>query len=80
MENSFSGTARNERHFTASLLPHLLMSNNFAGARALFGRLGLGSGQGLDPSDIEIVADLNPIRDVVERANPFYSRQVDCIA
>lgn len=67
MKNSFSGTARSERHFTALLLPHLLMSSNFAGARALFGRLGLGSAQVLDPSDIEIVAELNPIRDVVGR-------------
>ena len=65
MANSFSGTARSERHFTALLLPHLLMSNNFAGARALFEKLGLGSVQVLDPSDIEIVAELNPIRDVV---------------
>ena len=65
MANSFSGTARSERHFTALLLPHLLMSNNFAGARALFGKLDLGSGQVLDTSDIEIVAELNPIRDLV---------------
>ena len=41
MKKSFSGTARSERHFTALLLPHLLMSNNFAGARALFERLEL---------------------------------------
>ena len=67
MANSFSGTARSERHFTALLLPHLLMSNNFAGARALFRRLDLDSGQAPDSSDIEIVAELNPIRDVVGR-------------
>ena len=67
MAISFSGTARSERHFTALLLPHLLMSNNFAGARALFRRLGLDSGQAPDSSDIEIVAELNPIRDVVGR-------------
>ena len=64
----FSGTARSERHFTALLLPHLLLSNNFAGARALFKKLGLGSGQEFDLGDIEIVAELNPIRDVVGRA------------
>lgn len=67
MANSFSGTARSERHFTALLLPHLLMSNNFAGAHALFAKLGLGSEQILDHSDIEIVAELNPIRDMVGR-------------
>lgn len=67
METSFSGTARSERHFIALLLPHLLMSNNFAGARALFEKLGLGSEQALNSSDIEIVAELNPIRDVMER-------------
>lgn len=44
------------------------MSNNFAGARALFESLGLDSGQAPDSSDIEIVAELNPIRDVVDRA------------
>ena len=67
METSFSGTARSERHFTAMLLPHLLMSSNFEGARALFEKLGLGTGQVLDSSDIEVVAELNPIRDVVGR-------------
>ena len=65
MAISFSRTARSERYFTALLLPHLLMSNDYAGARALFEQLGLGSGQVSDFSDIEIVAELNPIRDVL---------------
>ena len=79
MANSFSGTARSERHFTALLLPHLLMSDDFAGARALFGKLRLGSGQEFDTSDVEIVAELNPIRDVVVRVTdantPFREKQ-----
>lgn len=82
MENVFSRTARRERHFTALLLPHLLMSNNFAGARALFASLGLDSGQAPDSSDIEIVAELNPIGHVVGRvtdgntADPKKHKQV----
>ena len=82
MDSNFSGTARSERHFSALLLPHLLMSNNFAGARALFEHLGLGSGDVLDPSDVEIVAELNPIRDVAGRVtdadatHPGEQRQV----
>ena len=43
------------------------MSNNFVGARALFKQLGLGLGDVLHPSDIEIVAEFNPIRDVAGR-------------
>ena len=71
MATTFSRTARSERHFTALLLPHLLMSNNFAGSRALFKKLGLYEGKAFDPSDIEIVAELNPMRDVVGRStNP----------
>ena len=71
MATTFSRTARSERHFTALLLPHLLMSNNFAGSRALFKKLGLYEGKAFDPSDVEIVAELNPIRDVVGRStNP----------
>lgn len=47
------------------------MSNDFAGCRALFERLGLGGGQELRPDDVEIVAELNPIRDVAPRADEF---------
>ena len=68
MTTTFSGTARSERHFSALLLPHLLMANNFAGCRALFEALPLPEGKAYDPDDVEIVAELNPIRDVGERA------------
>lgn len=68
MATTFSRTARSERHFTALLLPHLLMANNFAGRRALFEELGLSDGKAIDPRDVEIVAELNPIRDVGGRA------------
>ena len=71
MTTTFSMTARSERHFTALLLSHLLMSNNFAGCRKLFDELGLSEGITLDPGqcDFEIVAELNPIRDVVARTD-----------
>lgn len=68
MATTFSGTARSERHFTALLLPHLLMADNFAGCRALFEDLGLSEGKAIEPGDVEIVAELNPVRDVGEPA------------
>lgn len=61
---SFSDTARSERQFAAMLLPHLLMADNFAGAGALFERLGLDWNSELPPHSTEAVAELNPIRDV----------------
>ena len=71
MTVTFSSTARSERHFSALLLPHLLMSNDFVGCRALFEKLGLGGGGEFGPDDIEVVAELNPIRDVAARAGEF---------
>lgn len=65
MTATFSKTARSERHFSALLLPHLLMSNNFAGCRALFEELELCEGDVFDPDHVEIVAELNPVRDVL---------------
>ena len=64
MTTTFSRTARSERHFSALLLPHLLMSNNFAGCRALFEELELCEGEAFAPDHVEIVAEPNPIRDV----------------
>ncbi len=66
MEQKFSDTARSERHFSAMLLPHLLLANNFAGLRALFRSLDRFKGADVDSNDIEIVAELNPIRDFGE--------------
>ena len=71
MTVTFARTARSERHYSALLLPHLLMSNDFAGCRALFEKLGLGGGEEFGPDDIEIVAELNPLRDVAARADEF---------
>ena len=71
MTTAFSWTARSERHFSALLLPHLLMSNNFAGCRALFNELQLIRGEELRADDVEIVAELNPMRDVAARAAEF---------
>lgn len=68
---TFSGEARTERHFSALLLPHLLMSSNFAGFRALFEELKLCEGEEFDADDIEIVAELNPIRDIAARTDEF---------
>lgn len=64
MDVQFSKTARSERYFTALLLPHLLMTHNFAGACALFNELGLDVSFESDFSSVEIVAELNPLRDV----------------
>ena len=69
MSATFRGTARSERHFSALLLPHLLMSNNFAGCRALFRKLEICDGEPFDPNKVEIVAELNPVRDVAERSD-----------
>lgn len=71
MTVTFSRTARSERHFSALLLPHLLMTNDFAGCRALFEKLGLVGGEEFGPDEIEIVAEPNPIRDVAARADEF---------
>lgn len=64
MKNTFSDTARSERHFSAMLLPHLLLANDYAGMRALFRSLESFNGADVDSNDIEIVAELNPIRDI----------------
>ena len=71
MKYTFSNTARSERHFSAMLLPHLLLSNDHAGMRALFGSIGPFKGVNLDSDDIEYVAELNPIRDLGESLTDF---------
>lgn len=55
-------TTRSERFYTALLLPHLLMSDDFLRMRRLFEHLGLDATQDSDTPDIEIVAEMNPIR------------------
>ena len=72
MEQTLSNTARSERHFSAMLLPHLLLGNDYAGMRALFGSLDLCNEADVDSNDIEIVAELNPIRDI--RVSPNDSK------
>jgi len=75
MEQKFSDTARSERHFSAMLLPHLLLANNFAGLRALFRSLDRFKGADVDSNDIEIVAELNPIRDIDGEPNDLHIKQ-----
>lgn len=58
----FDETARSERYFTATLLSHLLMVNEFAGLKALFESFGIISIDYLS-TDIEIVTELDPLRD-----------------
>jgi len=73
MTPTFRKTARSERHFSALLLPHLLMSNNFAGCRKLFENLGICDGRSFCAECIEIVAELNPVRDVAEWSDEMES-------
>ena len=58
----FDETARSERYFTATLLSHLLMVNEFAGLKALFNNLGIIPADSFS-TDIEIVTELDPLRD-----------------
>ncbi|GIC79258.1 hypothetical protein [Moritella sp. F3] len=58
----FDETARSERYFTATLLSHLLMVNEFAGLKALFKKLNIMPDNTLS-ADIEIVTELDPLRD-----------------
>ena len=62
-QKTFADDARTERYFTALLLPHILMSSNFYGMRKLFGFLNLLDEETIKSDDVEIVAELDPIRD-----------------
>lgn len=56
----FDKVARSERYFTASLLTHLLMFNDFSGAKSL---LGFFFADYEESDEIEIVSELDPLRD-----------------
>jgi hypothetical protein len=58
----FDEVARTERYFTASILPHLLMSDNFAGLKALFNHLEI-CPENHDSEEFEVVSELDPLRD-----------------
>ena len=62
MEIRFDQVARAERHFTAAMLPHLLMANDFSGLIKLFKYLGIAP-ENRSSLDIEVVAELDAIRD-----------------
>ena len=64
MERTFSNKVRSELHFSATLLPYLLLANNYAGMRALFRSIEPFKDVNLDSDEIEIVTELYPIRDV----------------
>ncbi|MBP7678787.1 MAG: hypothetical protein KA096_00015 [Bacteroidales bacterium] len=58
----FQDVARAERYFTATLLPHLLMINNFEGVKILFRHV-YNDNNLSEPDDFEIVTELDPVRD-----------------
>jgi hypothetical protein len=59
----FSGVARSERYYVATLLSHCLMANDFEGLKELFIKV-LGSNACSNLSnDSEIVSELEPLRD-----------------
>ncbi len=59
---AFHDVARSERYFTATLLSHLLMANNFEGLKILFNHLEI---KPIDTTnkEFEIVTELDPLRD-----------------
>lgn len=59
----FDTTARAERYFTATLLPHILLSNNFSALRKLFQMIFSNKVCENLPEDFEIVSELDPLRD-----------------
>jgi hypothetical protein len=63
MSYRFDRAARSERYFVASLLSHLLLTENFTGLKSLFKHV-FGDEQcsGL-PDDFELVSELDPLRD-----------------
>ena len=69
MNTTFSERVRSERHFSSFLLPHLLLANDYGGMRALFRSVDLFKEVDLDSDDIEIVAEINPIRDVGDKSD-----------
>jgi hypothetical protein len=58
----FQDVARSERYFTATLLAHLLMANNFEGTKLLFKYLQKDDSFD-EGADFEIVTELDPLRD-----------------
>ena len=58
----FQDVARSESYFTATLLSHLLMANNFEGTKLLFKYL-KNDANFDEGTDFEIVTELDPLRD-----------------
>ena len=56
----FDRTARSERYFTATLLAHILMDNNFEGLKKLFKKYNV---KPCVSGDIEVISELDPLRD-----------------
>lgn len=61
-KHNFQDVVRAERYFTATLLPHLLMGNDFEGIKYLFRYL-FSTINFEESTDFEIVTELDPIRD-----------------
>jgi len=60
---TFDGTARAERYFADTLLPHLLLAHEFAGLKLLFRHVLSHVDFSQLPDDFEIVTELDPLRD-----------------
>ncbi len=63
VHHRFDGVARSERYYADTLLPHLLMANNWNGLRLLFTNV-FGADECTNlPDDFELVSELDPLRD-----------------
>lgn len=60
---TFSEAARSERYYTASLLCHLLLEDNFSGLKVVFHKVFGGEECLKQESDFEVVSELDPLRD-----------------
>lgn len=60
----FTEVARAERFYVATIFSHILMANDFAGLKLLFGKLFKEEAAKLkDSTDFEVVSELDPLRD-----------------
>ncbi len=62
-QHTFSEVARTERYFTASLLCHLLMANNFVGAQSVFVEFYGEEICKAQHDEFEVISELDPLRD-----------------
>ncbi|MCP4118013.1 MAG: hypothetical protein GY737_21960 [Desulfobacteraceae bacterium] len=59
----FDSVARSERYFTATLLSHLLMAQDFLGLQAIFDALSIVPSRASNSDNFELISELDPLRD-----------------